>query len=497
MKYLVTGMEMKLLDENTTKHFGVPSEILMEQAALVFVQELLLQYPESKNILIACGGGNNGGDGVAIARLLNQKNKNATVLLCTEKEEGLLKQQLQTYQAYHYPLVRQIDDLQDESFDLILDGLFGTGLSRNIEGNYYTIIEQLNAMHAKKVAIDMPSGISAEDGHVLGIAFHADDTYTFSYEKLGQYLYPGADYCGRIHCLAIGSTEESILERKPRAMYLEDEDIRQLLPKRIPDGHKGTFGKLLVIAGSVDMAGAAYFAAKAAYRTGVGLVKICTPQENRMALQTLIPEAILHTYGKTIDKNVFLEDLKWADAVLIGPGIGQSEQAKQLLQWTRAGVIAPLVMDADALNLLSENTDDLINPHLDVVVTPHLGEMSRLCQMPVSYIESHFCEKACEFADTYNVVCHLKSARSITAVPYGNHYINTTGNSGMATAGSGDVLAGIIASLIAQGMPYDLASAVGARIHGQAGDVAAQKVGKYALMASDLLDGLTELAYLQ
>lgn len=495
MKYLVTGKEMKLLDEGTSQQFFVPSEILMGQAANAFVRELLLFSNQKSRYLVVCGSGNNGGDGIAIARLLRQAGIDASIYLCNPNLSGLPKKQLKTYQAYEYPIVDSLDQFSE--FDVVIDAVFGTGLSRKIEGNYSAILNRLNSLNALKVSVDIPSGIAADDGQVLGCAFKAHYTITFSFEKLGLYLFPGASYAGEVRCVPIGITLESAAERKPRAIYLEENDLFELLPKQIPNSHKGTYGKLLIVAGSVGMAGAAYLAAKAAYRTGTGLVKILTPEDNRVVLQTLIPEAIITTYGKSIEQSTVLEALNWANAVLIGPGLGTDQRAKQLLKLVTANVTVPMIMDADALNLISEETDQLLKPHLDIVVTPHIGEMSRLLNAPVSYIQTHFVETAREFADKYNVVCHLKDARSITAVPYGNSYINIAGNSGMATAGSGDVLSGIIASLMARGASYDLAAAAGAKIHADAGDFAAQTVGKTPMMASDIIDGLTKLAYLR
>jgi NAD(P)H-hydrate epimerase len=239
------------------------------------------------------------------------------------------------------------------------------------------------------------------------------------------------------------------------------------------------------------MAGAAYFSAKAAYRTGCGLVKIYTPEENRTALQTLLPEAVLETYGSRFVEEQLTQALHWADAVVMGPGIGTSEQAAKMLSFVLRTVSVPLLLDADALNLLAKEPELLLLPHLDIVVTPHLGEMARLTGDAVSLIQTRLIETAQEFAMRYDVVCVLKDANSITAVPYGMTYVNTSGNHGMATAGSGDVLSGVIGALLSQGAGVDIAASFGVYLHGRAGDFAKASVGARAMIADDIIDGLS------
>lgn len=495
MRYLVTGKEMKLLDENTSRIFNIPSDVLMEQAAIAFVQELILIYGDlsDKKILILCGNGNNGGDGVAIGRLLNQQNINAVVCPCMEKESGLFEKQMTTYREFGFPLISK-DKLED-IYDIVIDGIFGTGLSRNIDGEIADIINAVNNYQADRIAIDISSGVYSEDGKILGVAFKANHTITFSFEKIGLYLYPGADYTGELHLKQISISIEASKDIKPKALRLEGDEIADMLPNRYANSHKGTYGKLLVIAGSINMAGAACFAAKSAYRSGAGLVKVLSPEENRTIIQTLVPEAILETYSKELSEAKVLEAMDWASAILIGPGLGTGKNAKALVKLVLKNAQVPLIIDADAINIISENPDILLRPHFDIILTPHLGEMSRLTNMPVSYIQTHLIEVAQEFANKYNVVCHLKDARSVTAIPYGNHVINVAGNHGMATAGSGDVLSGIISSLVAQGMNYDEATFVGARIHADAGDIIAKEVGKAPMIASDIINGLTKLEY--
>ena len=498
MKYLVTGKEMKLLDQNTSTNFKVPQLVLMEQAAMCFVQKLLSIVPHMKRVLIYCGKGNNGADGLAIARLLSQRGIRVETCCVKDldKSEGNVSKEFMVQEdickAYGINSIKDMTGMQQESYDVIVDAIFGIGLSRNVSPFYLDLFDKINEMKGIRVAVDMPSGIDADNGQVMGSAIKCDYTITFSYEKLGQFLWPGNEYCGEVICVPMGITNDSWLDKKPQTAYLEESDL-SLLPKRPAHSNKGTFGKLLLIAGSVNMAGAAILSGKAAYRTGVGLVKILTAEENRIILQSAVPEAVLCTYGKKIDQEAVLKELKWADAVVIGPGIGMDDNSKKLLDLVLSNVNVPLVMDADALNIISQDVNRLLLPHTDTVVTPHLGEMSRLTGNSVSWIQNHILDSAKEFARQYHVTCVLKDFHTITANAYGLCYVNNTGNNGMATAGSGDVLSGIIGGLIALGMDSEKAASLGVMVHGLAGDNAAETKGEAAMMASDIIDGLCRI----
>lgn len=490
MKYLVTGKEMKLLDDNTSKHFKVPSMVLMEQAAMNFVQELITYFEltnGNQKVLVVCGNGNNGADGIAIARLLNQKGICTDVYFAVSGKTGTDNYELQKqiYEKYEYSVVSEIEDC----YDYVIDGIFGIGLSRNVSGDFSVLIDKLNEMKATKVSIDMPSGISADDGAVLGNAFKADCTITFSFAKVGQLLWPGNEYTGELIVTSIGITEDSFLDKKPRIFAYEKEDLSRL-PVRTSHSNKGTYGKLLIIAGGQDMCGAAILCAKAAYRSGTGIVKVYTYEDNKNTILNNVPEAIVNTYTKSFNEQQLVDNLKWADAVVIGPGLGTDSLAKKLVECTLKNVAVPMVMDADALNIIANKTDILLRPHMDIIVTPHLGEMSRLTGDSVSFIQSKLLDTATEFANKYNVTCVLKDFRTITALPYSSTYINLSGNSGMATAGSGDCLAGIIGGLLAQGVVVEDASALGVYIHGLSGDAALKKTGLHGLMANDIIDGI-------
>ena len=488
MRYLVTGKEMKLLDQNTISHFGVPAELLMEQAAMGFVKELLCVYERPNHVVVICGQGNNGADGVAIARLLNQRGISTAIYVPESgKESDLMKLQLSIYRNYGYEEV-ELPNLSN--FDMCIDAMFGIGLSRNIEEPYASIIATVNNANCKRVAVDIASGVNAETGEICGCAFCADSTIAFSFGKQGQYLWPGNEYSGRVIVAPIGITEDSFLDKKPKMATLEESDL-SLLPERVAHSNKGTYGKLLVIAGSSNMAGNAAFAANAAYRMGTGLVKVLTAEENRTAMFTLAPEAVLSTYSDYLDPNEVIASINWADAIVLGPGIGKSEISRALVRLVLEKADVPLVIDADGLNILAEDLSLLQGHKQEIILTPHLGEMGRLLGQPVNYIQENLVETARNFANDYDVTLVLKDFHTVIAKPYGMTYLNLSGNDGMATAGSGDVLSGIIGGLCANRCKE--AAELGVYIHGLSGDVAKQYVGKRAMIASDLIAGLCEV----
>ena len=496
MRYLVSGKEMKQYDQNTTNKFHVPELVLMEQAAMAFTEKLLRLKPQIHTALIVCGSGNNGADGLAVARLLRERNIAVTLFLLGElagqKTSASYEVQKEICTAYDIPVTEDISET-GPAYDSIVDAVFGTGLSREVGGIYAEKLQVLNNMPGYHVSVDIASGICSDQGTVLGTAFRADDTITFSFAKKGQYLWPGNEYSGNVHVVPIGITEESFLNTVPKMVCCEKEDLRQL-PARVAHSNKGTYGKLLVIAGSKDMAGAAYFCAKAAYASGTGLVRVVTPEENRQILQIRLPEAVLVSVEEN-QTDELVQQLAWADAIVLGPGIGTMEYSRRLVKTVLEHCRKPLVLDADALNILAEepellNRKDSTEP---VIVTPHLGEMSRLTHKNVAQIQQSLEETACTFAEQYNKICVLKDFHTVTALPDGSTFLNLSGNNGMATAGSGDVLAGIIGALLAQGMPAAQAAPLGVYIHGLAGDAAKEKCGVRALCASDIIEGLKEV----
>ena len=443
MKYIVNSKEMKLCDSNTIDKIGMLSEVLMERAALKVVEEIEKRNLQHGRIMIFCGFGNNGGDGLAIARLLFLKNYKVEVVCVGDSSKATqeVSAQLKLLQHYKVSLLDFNPNMSANQCDLLVDALLGIGIVRNISGVYEQAIHMMNQMVCKKVAVDIPSGIDVDSGQVMGCAVKCDLTVSFAYKKVGACLFPGAHYTGELVVVDIGVEEGSFFGTLPLAREIEDID-RTLIPTRKQHSNKGTYGKLLVVGGCDMMSGAAYLSAKAAYLAGCGLVKVFTHENQRQIISTLLPEALVETYDAILEEERFLYNLEWADCVLIGPGIGTSLRSMEMVEMACSQCGVPLIIDADALNLVSQNVKILANLRCETILTPHVVEMSRLCEDNVEYIKNNLIEVAQEFSKEYNVICVLKDARSMISVPYGPIYINMTGNSGMSTGGSGDVLAG-------------------------------------------------------
>ena len=501
MEYIVTASEMKKYDRNTSSYFGIPSLVLMERAALAVVEEIELRYKEKKRILIVAGSGNNGGDGVAIGRILFQKGHIVTVFFPgnLEKCSEETKTQLQIYKKYGQKVT---DKMPESEYDIIIDAVLGTGLNREIEGIYRQTISDINQKEGIKIAVDIPSGLHADNGRVLGICVKADITVTFAFKKRGMILYPGAEYCGKIICKDIGITRASFLDEEPLMYSYQADDIKRL-PKRNRAGNKGSFGKILLLAGSVNMSGACVLSGLSAYRSGAGLVRIVTPWGNREIVQKMLPEAILDTYeddpeiiGRRIE-----EGIQWADCIVIGPGIGKSEISHLLVQLVLRQIETPLILDADALNLIAEDSKlqkmvgENAKQGATIIMTPHMGEFSRLTQIPMGRLKEEIIEAILKYRQMYGVTLVCKDARTICCGMDENNekirlYINQSGNDGMATAGSGDVLAGIIAGMAVQHLTPFEAACLGVYIHGMAGDLASQASNRYSMMANDMIEQL-------
>ncbi len=501
MEYILTAEEMKKCDEATSLTYGIPSLVLMERAALETVRVILDRYGSDIYVGIVAGCGNNGGDGVAIARILREYGVAAEIHLigdmkkCTQET----RQQLDSAKSLGIPVHF---GLENTIYDVIIDAIFGIGLTREIEGAYKEAIEAINESRAKVVSIDMPSGIHTDDGRVMGVAVKADLTVTYAYRKLGQVLYPGTQYAGEVVCVPIGIPKEALCERKNGIVTFNRQDLK--LPKRTPSGNKGSFGKVLLVAGSKNMGGACQLAALSTFRIGAGMVRVFTAEENRESLLRKVPEVIIGTYRDdgeaSISKDeeaVLQESLKWADVVAVGPGISMSPKAAFLVEYILKNHNKPLVLDADALNILAANPEWMQQYEIgrkekeqDVVLTPHLGEFSRLIKYPIAELQKDVIGYCKSFAKKYCLTLVCKDARTFVAKHYKMTYVNTSGNDGMATAGSGDVLTGIIAGLMAQGVAGFDAAVMGTYIHGLAGDYAKEKTSAYYLMAQDMIDAL-------
>lgn len=511
MNYTVTGSQMKEIDRDTMDRIGIPSEVLMERAALALADAASKgKRPEDTRILIVCGGGNNGGDGIAAGRILHGRGYCTTVVLAgnSAQESREHRMQREIAERLGVPMIQLGNSKLDEVlgtgvWDVIVDALFGIGLRRPIEGVYADLILALKEKQvqwgAKVVAADIPSGIHADTGEIMGVCLSADVTVTFGYGKTGLFLYPGKAYCGEVITADIGFAEESLRKAGWDGQMLEREDLRNL-PERRAEGNKGSFGKVLIIAGSPGMSGASYLSALAAYRTGAGLVKILTVPENRGILQVQLPEAIVETYDteRVLPGGDFEEFLQnqcaWADVIVIGPGLGREPYVEDLAEMVFSHAYVPVILDADGLNTVADH------PHLtryfteNIIITPHMGEMARLTEISVQELKENPLQAARDYSSRHGVVCVMKDAVTITVEKDGTAYINHSGCSAMAKAGSGDVLTGVIAGLLARGMECAEGAAYGVYLHGLAGEAASEALGKNSLLAHDIADHLSHLA---
>lgn len=517
MEYLVTAAEMKRCDGNTIRHFGMSSMVLMERAALACVQELKerdRQLQEAlrpfgpvhpgRRTLVVSGTGNNGGDGLAVGRLLYQAGFSVDYCLIGNEEEMHLTEetsaQLAILERYGQRVMRK---LPEKEYDIIIDALFGIGLTRPVEGKFADAVDFINRQDAYVLSVDIPSGINSDTGVVMGCAVQADITVTFAYRKLGLVFYPGARYAGKVVCADIGITGESFLGDYPRVFTLPKGESA-LLPPRPEDGNKGTFGKVALLAGSRGMAGACQLSASAVLHTGAGMVRVVTDEGNRVILQTALPEAMITAYeqwSEAFEKEL-LHVFSWADITAVGPGLGQSNMALKLLEMVVEHSRGPIVMDADALNILAgqkELLEKLMEMQQDpekrreLILTPHPGEFGRLAGKKIPEIQKDAIPLTREWAEKLQAAMICKGARTLVGSPDGKLYLNMTGNSGMATAGSGDVLTGILAGLLAQGMDAFSAACAGVYLHGCAGDGAAHKKSEYGVTAGALIDELDHL----
>ena len=511
---VVTPKQMREIDKRAIEEFGIPGIILMENAALQAQKIIEKLYPSIRKVLILAGYGNNGGDGLALARLFHSSGKAAEVLLFGN-EHNLspdAKRNLMIIERLQIPLILLKNSIkEDESrnficdcltrADLVVDALFGTGLSKPLEGHFKIAVDMVNDLHhvsARKIPIislDIPSGVNGENGAVLGSAILASDTVSFGYPKMGHYLYPGKMHTGRLHVVPISLPPESADAAGVSAFTLSEGEAALKLKKRLPWGHKGTFGKVAVIAGSTGMTGAACLTATAALKSGAGIVTAAVPSSLNPILENKLTEVMTYplkdTGHGTLSRNCVKdipEFLKDKDVLAIGPGLGREDDIYDILEYILAGQSIPIVLDADGLNHVSKNLGLLVDYKHPVVITPHPGEMARLIGMTADEVSSQPIEIAVNFAKKTNKIVLLKGATSVVANPRGEVYINNTGNNGMATAGSGDVLTGIIAGLIAQKHePFD-AAVLGAFLHGLAGDEVVCEKGQDSLTAGDILE---------
>ena len=502
MKWIVPVENMREADRYCIEKLQVPGILLMEAAARSVVDQMTAQCRKEDKILVICGTGNNGGDGFAIARMLKIKGYAVRVFLAGSAWmlSGDAKINFDMLSSYQISVLTQdqasaLEGIINQS-DWVVDAMFGTGLDREVSGLYDQIIKYVNKVHArgnlKVMAVDIPSGIAGNSGQILGCAIEADETVTFCRLKPGLVLFPGKDYAGKVAVTDIGIPDTVPSLKDAYQFMLDPEDVKQLIPPRVSRSHKGLYGQLLSVSGSRSMPGAALLSAKSAYKMGTGLVNVAIPKEAAMVVLTGLPEAVTTPYSEG-DWEWIEQKVKMATAVLVGPGLSQEAYVEDLLYklFTAVPKEVPMVLDADALNWIAKEKGlvDLIRARKgNTILTPHLGEASRLLKWSVPEIMQHPVEAVKAIRDQYESVAVLKDAMTLVGAPGGKIFYNNTGNNGMSTAGSGDVLAGMIAGLCAQGLEVFKAAYAGVYLHGAAGDRAKEIYGTHGMTASNIAE---------
>ena len=501
---ILTAEQMRAADRRTINELGIPGIVLMESAGRAVVNEILQRYSHLAPgpVLVLCGKGNNGGDGLVVARTLLQQGWQVTTVILAEEATiaGDARLYLDILQRLGVPLdfaaaLAEVETLLARLPQpaLIVDALFGTGLSSPLGGQHALAIAWMNRAPAPKVAIDIPSGLDATSGAILGSALCADLTVTLAAAKLGQVIYPGVACCGELVVAEIG-IPQALLEELAAGILLEAGDVRRFLPARPAVGHKGTFGHLLLVAGSRGKSGAAVLAAEAALRSGAGLVTVAAPASLQTTLAIKLTEAMTapldEVDGALAGTALAQIAALWQDkkVLALGPGLGRSAATAALVRLVIQDCPLPLVLDADALFALAGHCELLaLRPVGTTILTPHPGEMAHLLGVSIGEIEADRVGTARRFAEELGVVLVLKGARTVIAAPDGGILINPTGHAGMATGGMGDLLTGIIAALLCQGAPPLAAAAAGVWLHGSSGDRLRSRFGEAGLLASDLL----------
>lgn len=495
--------EMRAVDKAAEEIGGIPSIVLMENAAAECVKALSEDFSDLKNkrIAVFCGKGNNGGDGFAIARRLYQLGaETAVYLVCGNEFKGDAKINFDIIKKMNINIdvVYDTENLNYiiRSNDIVVDAIYGTGIHGIVGGISYDVINEINENSKYTLSVDVPSGINSDSGEICGICVRADRTVTFAAYKVGMFLFPAADFVGRVTVADISIPDYIIEGQDIKINITDDKLVRDNFPKRENNSQKGDYGKLLVIAGSEGMTGAAYLSSQSAVTAGSGLVTLAVPASLNAAMEAKTTEVMTcpvedisgHISFGAQEK--ILELLKKADAVLIGPGLGRSVDAVRITEMVLAESKVPVIVDADGINAVAKNMDILRHSTCPVIFTPHTVEMSRLTGLDKDYIEENRIIVSREFADEYGATVILKGHHTIVTAENGNQYISITGNPGLATGGSGDVLAGILASFVARGIDETMSAAMAVYIHGMAGDIAKEKYGIESVTATEIMRGI-------
>ncbi|HVE81571.1 MAG TPA: NAD(P)H-hydrate dehydratase [Myxococcales bacterium] len=504
MKRALTSDQMRNLEQAAGAQFGMSEALLMENAGGALAEAALRLASPSGRFLVLCGRGNNGGDGLVAARKLAGIGRavHLDMVAGTEGLKGEVDRNLQALGVSGVSASALPPDFPAGPGDVVIDALFGTGLNRAPEGGYAEAIGRIarwRARGARVLSADLPSGLNADTGRAFDPCVQADATVAFGHLKVGQVLEPGAHLSGEVAVadIALPAPEVAGLGG-PAVALVEEADARGRVPPRRPDAHKGSFGHVLVVAGSRGKTGAAALCATAALRAGSGLVTVATRPDALFSVMSATPELM----GQELsgdgplgpnDAMAILQAAEGKQAVVLGPGIPRGEHTGHLLRTLLAELAIPMVIDADGLNALAGNLDALSSAQAPALLTPHPGEMSRLAGRATSEVQADRINAARALAQAHNAVVVLKGARSVIALENGSCFVNPTGNPGMATGGTGDVLAGVCGGLLSQGLSREDAAMIGAYVHGLAGDRVSRRTGRMGLIASDLLGGLQEV----
>lgn len=504
---LVTSKQMAKIDKTAIEEYGVAGAVLMENAGrhvAARVVSLLEGVTGSRpTVLIICGQGNNGGDGLVAARHLQKAGVDVRVCLLGKSDDlrGDVKTNYRALRKCGVPIDENVspDDLALDVAvaEVLVDAMLGTGVKGEVKGAVAHAVEIVNAARKPVLAVDMPTGISADTGQILGTAVRAAVTVTFGLPKVGLYCYPGRDCCGEIRIVDIGLPSPLVTTEQLNNNLAMLDDARGMLPARWPEMHKGDAGRLLVVAGSVGMSGAAALCALGALRAGAGLVHVACPASMNDILEVKCTEAMTLPMPETASRTLSYDALEpilqaaaRADAVAIGPGLSRNDEVCRLVSALLLRVEAPLVLDADGLNVCEQRLDVIRERQAPTIITPHPGELARLTGGTPETVQSARLAAARDAAQAFDCNVLLKGAGTVTAGPSGETWLNPTGNQGMATGGMGDVLTGIVGAFMAAKVPPLQAAVAAAYYHGLAGDTAAAARGRRGLIASDLLETL-------
>ena len=502
---VVSAFQIQNLDRRTIQEFGIPGIVLMENAGRTTVDVIDKYFPAKnvKKVIIIAGTGSNGGDGFVVGRHLSNRGVEVEMLLLGHKEKvtGDAKVNLELYQKLRP--VQELHCQEDlikfqthiDHADLIFDAILGTGVNTDVRGLYRDIIDYINSLPNPVVSIDIPSGIDATTGKVLGTAIYADLTVTFGLPKIGLLIYPGIDRVGILEVADISIPPYLVREENIRVELMEAHELFPLLRQRDRNSHKGSYGHVLMIAGSVGKTGAAAMSSNAALRVGAGLVTLGIPAGLNPIMEVKLTEVMTEPLAETDAQTLSTKSLPRIQELIegkkvlaLGPGISTHPETIAVVHHIICNSKTPLIVDADGINALGEKPSVLHEAQCPIVLTPHPGEMAWLIGTSIKEVQDDRIGVARKFAKEYGVVLVLKGARTIIAEPNESIYINSTGNPGMASGGTGDVLTGMIAGLVAQGYTISEASRLGVFLHGYIADKITEQKGEVGLIATDIIN---------